>query len=78
MGNNLDLLKRGIMNMDWNWMSANRLSKVYEDGVNEFVKFAVEHAEHPSKIIFPCTKCGFLKCANAEGLLDHLICYGID
>ena len=34
--------------MDKKWMSSNRVSKEYENGVLEFVKFVVEHAENPS------------------------------
>ena len=66
------------MSMDKKWMSADRTSSEYEDGVNEFIKFAIEHAEDPSRIICPCTKCGFVKRTDANGLMDHLVCYGID
>ena len=37
--------------MDKTWMHSNRLSKEYENGVLEFVKFAVEHAKDPIRMI---------------------------
>jgi hypothetical protein len=44
--------------MDRTWMSANRMSKEYQDGVKEFVRVAVAHAKNKSKdtskIICPC------------------------
>ncbi|CAK8541771.1 unnamed protein product [Lathyrus sativus] len=42
--------------MDRKWMFSNRASKEYEDGVQEFVRFAIAHAEDTSKIICPCLK----------------------
>ena len=38
-------------------MSVDRLSKEYENGVIEFVKFDVEHAEDPIRIKCPCLGC---------------------
>ncbi|KAK2351830.1 ubiquitin-specific protease [Trifolium repens] len=49
-------------------MSANRMSKEFEDGVKEFVKVAVAHAEDTSKIICPCLKC----CYGPEELAQTL------
>ncbi|WVZ15897.1 hypothetical protein V8G54_013463 [Vigna mungo] len=64
--------------MDRKWMFANRLSKEYEDGVKEFCRFAVEHAENPSRIICPCLKCCYSRVMSADELEEHLICNGID
>ncbi|KAI5398041.1 hypothetical protein KIW84_063733 [Lathyrus oleraceus] len=47
--------------MDNTWMSSNRLSREYENGVSEFVKFAVAHAEDPSRMICPCLGCCYGK-----------------
>src|ERR1043165_9765948 len=35
-------------------MCADRLSKEYENGVLEFVKFVVEHVEDPNRMKCPC------------------------
>jgi hypothetical protein len=58
-------------------MSANRASKEYEDGVQEFVSFAIANAEDTSKIICPCLECCYTD-VSANDLQDHLICNGID
>ena len=43
--------------MDRKWMCANRLSKEYKDGVQDFIRFAVGHAKDPnSKIVCPCLR----------------------
>lgn len=59
-------------------MSVSRLTKEYWDGVDEFIRFAVEHAENPSRIICPCLHCCFGRGINAAKLKDHLICNRID
>ena len=35
--------------MNRSWMTANRLSKEYEDRVDGFIKVAIEHADDPTK-----------------------------
>ncbi|KAK7308273.1 hypothetical protein VNO77_41875 [Canavalia gladiata] len=64
--------------MDRKWMSANRLSDEYENGVKFFIKFAIDHAENPNKIICPCLSCCYSKRISVTKLEDHLVCYGID
>ena len=64
--------------MDRKWMRASRLSKEYEDGVDEFVRFTVEHANDPTKIICPCLKCCYGRQNAPHIVKDHLFCYGID
>lgn len=59
-------------------MSASRLSKEYGDGVEEFIRFAVEHAENHIRIICPCLKCCYSKVVNAYEFEEHLVCNGID
>ncbi|KAI5429726.1 hypothetical protein KIW84_034344 [Lathyrus oleraceus] len=59
-------------------MSSNRLSREYENGVSEFVKFAVAHAEDPSRMICPCLGCCYGKRVDAVQLTSHLIRHGID
>lgn len=63
--------------MDRKWMSANRMSKEYEDGVKEFVEFVVEHADDHNNIKCPCLKCCFSE-ISVDELQDHLVCNGID
>ncbi|KAK2420428.1 hypothetical protein QL285_031156 [Trifolium repens] len=63
--------------MDRTWMSANRMSKEYRDGVKEFVRVAVAHAKDINKIICPCLKCCY-KDVSADDLETHLIWHGID
>ena len=64
--------------MDKKWMCADRLSKEYEDGVLEFVKFAVEHAEDPNRMKCPCLGCCYVGRVDADGLKSHLLMRGID
>ncbi|XP_057425699.1 uncharacterized protein LOC130719074 [Lotus japonicus] len=64
--------------MDQKWMFANRLSNEYEGGVNEFVSFAVQHAEAIDNIICPCLRCYHIRRVNQSELKDHLIINGID
>ena len=59
-------------------MSANRLSKDYENGVLEFVKFAVQHVEDPSRMKCPCLGCCYVGKVDADGLKSHLLRHGID
>ncbi|XP_058733075.1 uncharacterized protein LOC131604664 [Vicia villosa] len=63
--------------MDRKWMFANQTSREYEDGVKEFVRFAVAHAKDTSKIACPCLECCY-DAVSADDLMDHLICNGID
>ena len=59
-------------------MYSNRLSKEYENGVSEFVKFAVAHAKDPSRMTCPCLSCCYGSRVDAVQLASHLIRYGID
>ena len=59
-------------------MSANRLSKEYENGVLEFVKFVVQHVEDPSRMKCPCLGCCYVGRVDADGLKSHLLRHGID
>ena len=59
-------------------MYSNRLSKEYENGVSEFVKFVVAHAKDPSRMTCPCLYCCYGNRVDAVQLASHLIRYGID
>ena len=39
-------------------MKESRLSKEYEDGVDLFLKFAIDNGVDPNMISCRCTKCG--------------------
>lgn len=64
--------------MDRNWMSANRLSKEYNDGVEYFVKFAVQRLGTSSNIKCPCLRCCYVHKVTDVQLAGHLKAYGID
>src|ERR1044072_2618222 len=64
--------------MDKKWMCADRLSKEYENGVLEFVKFAAEYAEDPIRMKCPCLGCCYVGRVDADGLKSHLLRRGID
>ncbi|XP_058770990.1 uncharacterized protein LOC131644494 isoform X3 [Vicia villosa] len=64
--------------MDKKWMNANRLSKEYENGVLEFVKFAVEHVKDAGRMKCPCLGCCYGGRVDADGLKSHLLTHGID
>lgn len=64
--------------MDKKWMFSNRLSKDYENGVFEFVKFFVENTNDPSRITCPCLYCCYGCLVDAIELESHLKRHGID
>ncbi|XP_058735867.1 uncharacterized protein LOC131607939 [Vicia villosa] len=64
--------------MDKKWMNADRLSKEYENGVLEFVKFAVEHVKDAGRMKCPCLGCCYGGRVDADGLKSHLLTHGID
>ena len=64
--------------MDKKWTSANRLSKEYENGILEFIKFVVEHAEDANRMKCPCLGYCYVGRVDAVGLESHLLSNGID
>ena len=59
-------------------MDANRLSTKYLNGVDEFIKFVVEHANNSNRIKCLWIRCRCLDKVMAEVLRDHLFIYEID
>ena len=59
-------------------MLCERTSSEYINGVQEFVEFAAAHARDANNIMCPCMRCLYGKCVNPIGLMNHLICNGID
>ena len=45
--------------MNHSWMSKDRRSKEYEDGVENFISFAIKNSENQNSI-----KCPYLQCGN--------------
>ena len=67
-----------MFKMDKSWMDADRRTKQFEIGLDEFLKFAESNAVNKNKISCPC-----LKCVNTEGfsvdiIRDHMFWNGID
>nr|XP_012567265.1 uncharacterized protein LOC101500949 [Cicer arietinum] len=64
--------------MDRSWMNANRLSEVYQKGVEEFLEFALKKLpKNEGKFYCPCVKCLNGNRLQFEEIRNHLICYGI-
>ena len=59
-------------------MSTDRLSKEYENGVLEFVKFVVEHVKDSILMKCPFLGCCYVGRVDADGLKLHLLMRGID
>ncbi|KAK1357021.1 hypothetical protein POM88_050277 [Heracleum sosnowskyi] len=64
--------------MDRSWMRADRRTKEYQRGVEEFLMYAFEHGFDENKINCPCVKCAHSKSWNARRVRDHLFLNGID
>ena len=57
-------------------MNANTLSTEYQNGVEEFIKFVVEHVNEVNRIKRPCIRCDCLDKVSVEVLRDHLFING--
>ncbi|KAL0540763.1 hypothetical protein IC582_020777 [Cucumis melo] len=63
--------------MDKSWMHKSRLSKEYELGVKNFIKFGYSNTS-TSYIRCPCLKCGNCEKHSRKDVRDHLYVNGID
>ena len=70
--------KVNSLNMDKSWMLMDRRSIEYENGVNEFFKFAILHANNPELLRCPCQPCGNLVFHVPVEIRNHLYWKGID
>lgn len=59
-------------------MNASRISREYSDGVEEFIRFAVQHADDPLRIFCPCKRCCNTTKINPKEIKNHLFIHGID
>ena len=64
--------------MDKQWMSANRLSAEYRNGVDLFLRFCSENVKDPNFTYCPCLKCGNVKKMDLKKIKEHLYFNGID
>ncbi|XP_021851352.1 uncharacterized protein [Spinacia oleracea] len=63
--------------MDRKWMLARCNSDEYEKGVEEFITFAIDHAEDLSRILCPCINCNNMVRHHVEDVRIHLVVNGI-
>ena len=59
-------------------MSKDRRSKDYEDGVENFISFAVQNSTNQNSIKCPCLQCGNLIFNTPQKIREHLFFYRID
>ena len=59
-------------------MDTNRLSTEYWNSVEEFINFAIERANNPNRIKYPCIRCDCLENVTVKVLKDYLFVNGID
>ncbi|KAF4381349.1 hypothetical protein F8388_026448 [Cannabis sativa] len=64
--------------MDRNWMSANRLSAKYSEGVDHFLDLCQKNAKNPKLILCPCLKCVNMERMDISRIKEHLFRNGID
>jgi hypothetical protein len=69
-------LSISVWTMDRSWLSANRLTKEYAHGVEEFVAFAKANS-NTTLLRCPCTKCSNVRYGNKKKIRDHLFYTGI-
>ena len=64
--------------MDRSWMSKDRRSKDYADGVESFIAFALQYSTYKNSIKCPCLQCGNMIFHTPQKIREHLFFYGID
>ncbi|KAL6315678.1 hypothetical protein AAG906_005769 [Vitis piasezkii] len=64
--------------MDQSWMSEDRMSQEYEEGVEYYINFALEHCPNQSRIRYPCMQCGNLIHHTPNKIREHMFFNGID
>ncbi|XP_074271531.1 uncharacterized protein LOC141595463 [Silene latifolia] len=64
--------------MDREWMFVDRLDSRYREGVEYFVRHAMNNAENVEQLFCPCVKCGNNEYVDAVELESHLLINGID
>ncbi|KAL6335840.1 hypothetical protein AAG906_040561 [Vitis piasezkii] len=64
--------------MDRSWMSKDRRSKDYADGVESFITFALQYSTYKNSMKCPCLQCGNMIFHTPQKIREHLFFYGID
>ncbi|WKA10901.1 hypothetical protein VitviT2T_028448 [Vitis vinifera] len=64
--------------MNRSWMSKDRRSKEYEDGVENFISFAIKNSANQNSIKCPYLQCGNLIFNTPQKIKERLFFYGID
>ncbi|WKA02961.1 hypothetical protein VitviT2T_021106 [Vitis vinifera] len=64
--------------MDRSWMSKDRRSKDYADGVESFIAFALQYSTYKNSMKCPCLQCGNMIFHTPQKIREHLFFYGID
>ncbi|KAK1385278.1 hypothetical protein POM88_023013 [Heracleum sosnowskyi] len=64
--------------MDRSWLTADRRTRKFELGVDEFFMFAFENGINENQICCPCLKCANSKCWTTGIIRNHLFQHGID
>ena len=64
--------------MNCSWMSKDRRSKDYEEGVESFIEFALSNCTNKNAIRCPCLRCGDLVVHTPQVVREHLFFNGID
>lgn len=67
------------LDMERSWMCSDRRSVEFDNGVEEFIKFSIEHIKNFCGVLrCPCLKCGNCKEYNINIVKEHLYFNGID
>ena len=59
--------------MDKSWITKQRNSKEYLDGVQNFIKFGIERSGINEKILCPCQKCINSSSLHPNIVEEHLV-----
>ena len=60
------------------WMSADKLSIEYRNGVNKFLQFSLDHTKNSNGISCPCLYCVNLHKLSIAKIKEYLFFNGID
>ncbi|KAK2634437.1 hypothetical protein Ddye_029229 [Dipteronia dyeriana] len=64
--------------MDKSWMTKDRLSKEYANGVDMFIAFALDYTTNPERMLCPCQGCLNLKFQTSIEIKYHLFSKSFD
>ncbi|KAF4363165.1 hypothetical protein G4B88_007322 [Cannabis sativa] len=73
-----EILRFKSFEMYRDWMSANRLTVKYREGVDFFLDFSAKNADNPDLVHCPCLKCGNMERMEIDQIREHLFKNGIN